>query len=72
MTQTELNRRVAQATGEDLRTIARHGFSVADPATASYDPEPSRKRPCVVDWDRLQAQRTALFARRQRRESLLA
>ena len=70
MTQAELNRLVARATGEDLGTIARHGFSVADPATASYDPEPSRKRPCVVDWDRLDGQRPALFGRRQRREDV--
>lgn len=70
MTQTELNRRVARATGEDLRTIAHHGFSIADPAMVDYDPEPSP--PHTVDWEHVDAQRPALFARRQRREAVLA
>jgi hypothetical protein len=40
MIQTEIDRAVARATGENVGTIARRGFSIADPAQADYDPEP--------------------------------
>jgi hypothetical protein len=72
MTQSELNRLVACATGEDVSTIAGRGFGIADPALVHHDPEPSRTRARIVNWDRLDAQRPALFARRQKRERVLA
>jgi hypothetical protein len=68
MTQSQLNRLVAYATGEDVRTIARRGFGIADPAFVHHDPEPTTALPRIVNWDRLDAQRPALFARRQKRE----
>lgn len=39
MTQSQLNRAVAIATGEDSRTIDRLGFSLADPERVQHDPE---------------------------------
>ena len=42
MTQRQLNRLVSHATGESRRTIHRRGFSVADPLSVAYDPEPMK------------------------------
>jgi hypothetical protein len=64
MTQRELNRAVAVATGEDLREIRRRGFSFADPINADFDPEPNCIRPQAVDWDRLEVERPGLFPTR--------
>lgn len=60
MTQTELNRAVAQATGEAVDTICRHGFSVVDPASLD-------REPLVIDWDDQDPPRFALVRRRRRR-----
>jgi hypothetical protein len=57
MTQLQLDEAVARVTGESLRTIARHGFSVADPDLMDYDPEPYDVEDRIVDWDALDAQR---------------
>ncbi len=57
MTQRQLNRAVACATGENLGTISHMGFSVADPQQVRFDPEPSDGRDCqhiedrIIDWD---------------------
>ena len=40
MTQADLNRAVARATGETVRTIASRGFSLADPGSGTYAPHP--------------------------------
>ena len=40
MTQSDLNRAVARATGETVRTIASRGFSLADPVAVDYAPHP--------------------------------
>ena len=50
MTQAELNREVARATGESVRTIAARGFSLLTPT-------PVEREPLVVDWDEVQADR---------------
>ena len=50
MTQTEIDRHVAGATGETLREIRRRGFSLADPVAPDFDPEPSDNGN-VIDWD---------------------
>ncbi len=50
MTQAELDRHVAGATGETLREIRRRGFSLADPVETDFDPEPSGPVG-VIDWD---------------------
>ncbi|MBX7168128.1 MAG: hypothetical protein K1X74_17465 [Pirellulales bacterium] len=57
MTPAELNRAVAQATGESLRTIESRGFSLIEPP--DYEA-------LTVDWDELDAQRPALLPQRQR------
>ncbi len=57
MTQAELNRAVAQVTGESLCTVSGLGFSVADPDAVDYDPEPSDIEDLIVVWDELDARR---------------
>jgi len=57
MNQSDLDYAVARATGESRQTITRMGFSIADPESVHYDPEPSRRRPQVIDWDEQDARR---------------
>ena len=53
MTQNDLNRLVAVATGEPLAVIVECGFQLADPLDVNYDPEP--RQPLVFDWDSMSA-----------------
>ena len=53
MTQHDLDRQVALATGESLCDICRRGFSLADPLDVCFDPEPYDMPPQVVNWDQL-------------------
>ncbi len=41
MQQLEIDRLVAEATGESMSEVRRLGFSLADPMFVEYDPEPS-------------------------------
>ena len=67
MTQDQLERSVARATGESLSTIRSRGFSVADPGDVSFDPERQpRRRLRILNWDRLDAQRGAYLPQRSR------
>ena len=69
MTQNQIERAVARATGEDLATIRSLGFSVADPNDVSFDPErPLRRRPRIriINWDRLAAKRCGYLPQRSR------
>jgi hypothetical protein len=59
MTQSQLDRAVAAATGETLSTIRRRGFSATEPTSVNKRSRP--RRPQVVDWDALDADRTALL-----------
>jgi hypothetical protein len=52
MTQAELDRAVARATGESLREVARRGFQPLTPVPFERDPESY-----TVDWDELEQQR---------------
>ena len=52
MTQAQLNRAVAAATGESRRTVGDLGFSLADPLETNFDPEPSDVAR-FLDWERL-------------------
>ena len=61
MHQNELNRAVARATGESVRTIAKMGFV---PLTVS----PVEREPMVVDWDDLEARRDRVFPQHRHRE----
>jgi len=54
MTQRDLNRAVARATGESPCVISRLGFGIADPPTVDFDPEPYDRRATQdkhLDWD---------------------
>lgn len=61
MTQAEINRAVAFATGESPREISHLGFSLADCVAVDFDPEPCDRPPAVMDWDEYDGQRPALF-----------
>ena len=52
MTERELMREVATATGESLQTVRDHGFVLLHPI-----PYEIERRPLVIDWDVLEAQR---------------
>jgi len=54
MTQAELNRAVAAATGETVRTVAEMGFV---PLTEG----PVEREPLTADWDEVDEDRVALF-----------
>jgi hypothetical protein len=56
MTQAELNRAVAAATGETVATIAQRGFSLL---TAG----PVEREPLAMDWDSYDEERFIPFAR---------
>jgi len=55
--QSDLDTAVADATGEDLRTIRRRGFSLVEPLNVNFDPEPDLLPPQFVDWDELDLSR---------------
>ena len=57
MTQTEMERELARATGESLSTIRHRGFSIV---------EPPELEPLVIDWDSLDDKRVAVFPPRNR------
>ena len=57
MTQPEVNRAVASATGESVRTVQRLGFLIADPDDELSDPDDEELGPYVLDWDELDRQR---------------
>jgi|GEM_PF-640069 len=49
--QHDLDCAVASATGEDLATIRRLGFSAIDLADDNFDPEADERPPFILDWD---------------------
>lgn len=49
--QRELDRAVDSATGEDLATIRRLGFSSIDLTDDRFDPEADERPPLSLDWD---------------------
>ena len=65
MTQAELNRAVAAATGETVKTIAEMGF-------VPLTPTPIEQDPLVVDWDELDAQRVSVLPQGCRKEPVAA
>jgi hypothetical protein len=56
MRQNDLNRAVADATGETVTTIKRLGFVLAD-ADMSNDLDDEATGQLVIDWDELDDQR---------------
>lgn len=59
MTQRELYRAVARATGESLSTVSRNGF-------VPLRPIPMERQPLMVDWDSIDRRRLAAFPQRTR------
>jgi hypothetical protein len=55
MSQSELNREVAAATGESVRTIADLGF-----VPLTHIPYERDREPLTVNWDELELQREVL------------
>ena len=53
MKQREINRAVAAATGDDLETIVRIGFLIAEPDASCEDLEGEELGGHVIDWDQL-------------------
>ena len=51
MTQSEVDRQVARVTGESMRTVRRHGFSILPVPLGQYDEEPEVATIRMVDWD---------------------
>ena len=62
MTQRELYRAVARATGETVDTVAELGFGLADPRFVRHDPEPYDFHDVdledkAIDWDQHELER---------------
>jgi hypothetical protein len=49
MSQNDIDRAVANVTGENIGVIQGRGFTIADPLEVTFDPEP--RGPLVLDWD---------------------
>jgi len=63
MTQSQLNRAVSRATGEDCDLIDRRGFSLVDDESPVQEDD---LEALIIDWDQIQAeQATAMFRDRQ-------
>ncbi|MGE3407566.1 MAG: hypothetical protein AB7I37_12175 [Pirellulales bacterium] len=70
MTQRDLNRAVARATGEDLSEIERLGFNIIDPEIGELDDEPYTEQhdilPLTINWDEYDLHRNvAVIEQRQ-------
>ena len=63
MTQAEMERELAEVTGESLGTIRRHGFQLVEPPVVY---------PRIVDWDELHEDRVAVLPQRSRSRRLAA
>ena len=70
MTERDLNRAVARATGETVSFVKHLGFVVDGPL--ADEPDYSDVGPQVIDWDRLHAERSVPFFGRASRELVLA
>ena len=63
MTQSQLNRAVSNATGEDFEVIERRGFSLVDEDLPADDED----LPQFIDWDKLDDERLGRLRNRQHR-----
>ena len=57
MTQAEMERELAEMTGESVSTIRHHGFQLIETPTP---------KPRMVNWDRLDSRRVAVVPQRSR------
>ena len=60
MTQRQLNREIARATGESVETIQRIGFFLDEPHLDLSDPASEDLGPYVIDWDSLEQARAGM------------
>jgi hypothetical protein len=60
MNQRDLDRALARATGESVRTIRRLGFSLLDVDFSDLDSDASELAPQIIDWDSLESDRMGL------------
>ena len=67
MTQNELNRAVARATGESVSLISSMGF-----VPLSDTPHEHEREPQTVDWDKPQQNRCVSLQSRRRRPAFTA
>jgi hypothetical protein len=65
MKQADLNRAVAEATGETVSTIAERGFTLLTPT-------PIEREPLTIDWDTYDEERRVGFARLRLHETATA
>ncbi len=56
MTQNDLNRSVAAATGETISDIAHFGFVPLTPSCQEYEPDDEQLE-CYLDWDEIDLHR---------------
>jgi hypothetical protein len=63
MTQLELNEQIAAITGESLRTVSRHGFSIMQPDELWTEQD---REPLAIDWDEHDSQPIRRIHRRRR------
>ena len=65
MTQIDLNRAVACATGESVSAIAKMGLGTLTTI-------PVERETMLVDWDQLDQQRVSVFPQRSRQQTVAA
>jgi hypothetical protein len=65
MTQAELNRAVARATGESVSLISSMGF-------VPVNDSPHEREPRTIDWDKAQQTRPVSLQRRRKRPAFIA
>ena len=57
MTQAQLNRAVAEATGESVETIRHRGFSIFQPLKVFDPDQDDLAMPQMADWDQIETDR---------------
>ncbi|MCE9553852.1 MAG: hypothetical protein K8T91_10830 [Planctomycetes bacterium] len=67
MTQADIDRQVARATGEDISTITGMGF-----VPLTDVPYEAERSPLTVDWDEQDRRRIGMFPGRRVRRPVLA
>jgi hypothetical protein len=72
MTQNDLNREVAQATGETISTIKHLGFLLDDPSSHPPNTDSADLGTQTIDWDDLDVQRSQSSSGREHREPVFA
>jgi len=68
MTQWDLNRAVARATGESVSFVKHRGFLIDEPTGDADASDYADIKPQVIDWDQLDMERSSPMPGRPRRE----